>query len=783
MCLLLTTALLSACAGKEERIQSHLQKGQTFFAQAEPEKALVEVRNVLQMDPKRAAAYYLAGQIEESRGEFRGAYADYAKAIEDNPNDADAKAGLARLNLTVGNDAQAQSQVDEVLAKAPDNVQAIAVAAALRARKGDLDGAIRMASATTANGQLPTGTATVLTGLYVAKGNYAKAQAIVDEALLKSPKDTSLLAIGADIATRMNQNDRAADYYQRATLAAPKNFKLWQAYAIFEEQQKNSAKAESILRDAIQAAPDDSSRKLALVNFIAATKGEEAGEAELKKMARDRPKDYPVQFALASDYSRKGRIADARELLDKVVHADGKGNAGLSARNQLAALDLASGNVAGARTRAEEILAIDPRDSSALVLRGRIELADNQVDSAIADFRGAARDKPDSPVILKLLAQAYQVKKEPDLARDTISDAAKLFPNRPELAVLWMEELDHDGRDADAIAAANEAIARNPQNLEIVRLKAILEEKNKDFAATEATLKTAATAHPRDAGIELLLGQFYSRQKKVDQALSAYDQAATLAPSSLEPRAYALRLLIGEKRFAEAQKRLDAQIAREPSKAINYQFEGDLYSAQGNAPAAEAAFRKAIALEPHVAGGYLDLANFLATQKRYDDVKLALEDGLKANPKSTALETAEADFLTKRGDTDGAIAIYNAMLKDDASDVAAANNLAYLLTEAKGDKASLEHALLLSKGFEFSTDASVLDTLAWTHYKLGEYKDAVDILQRAALVAPNSLVVETHYGMALYKNGDTAHGREELQAVANRGAKLPEDAQRMIAQG
>ena len=119
----LVSATLAGCSGKEERIASHLSKGQEYFAKAETDKALVEVHNVLQMDPRSAKAYYLAGQIEEDRGDPRSAYANFNKALEIQPTYTDAEAGMGRLELMVGNDAQAKKRADDASARDPGNVQ------------------------------------------------------------------------------------------------------------------------------------------------------------------------------------------------------------------------------------------------------------------------------------------------------------------------------------------------------------------------------------------------------------------------------------------------------------------------------------------------------------------------------------------------------------------------------------------------------------------------------------------------------------------------------------
>src|SRR5262252_7919812 len=91
--------LVAACGGKEERLQSHLNKGRTLLAEYEYDKANVEVRNVLQIDPRSGDAYQLAAQIWERQNDLPKAFGAYFKAVELSPANIDAKAALGRYYL------------------------------------------------------------------------------------------------------------------------------------------------------------------------------------------------------------------------------------------------------------------------------------------------------------------------------------------------------------------------------------------------------------------------------------------------------------------------------------------------------------------------------------------------------------------------------------------------------------------------------------------------------------------------------------------------------------
>ncbi len=63
-------ALLS-CGGAEERKAKYLERAKSYLAEKNYDKARVELKNVLQIDPKYAEAYFLMGQVDEQKQDMR----------------------------------------------------------------------------------------------------------------------------------------------------------------------------------------------------------------------------------------------------------------------------------------------------------------------------------------------------------------------------------------------------------------------------------------------------------------------------------------------------------------------------------------------------------------------------------------------------------------------------------------------------------------------------------------------------------------------------------------
>src|SRR5437867_123295 len=96
------SAVIFGCGGKEERKAAHMEKGKAYYAQANYDKARIELKNVLQIDPKSADAYYVLGLIDEEEQNWQGAFNDYLKAVELNPESVPAKVKLGRVYVFSG---------------------------------------------------------------------------------------------------------------------------------------------------------------------------------------------------------------------------------------------------------------------------------------------------------------------------------------------------------------------------------------------------------------------------------------------------------------------------------------------------------------------------------------------------------------------------------------------------------------------------------------------------------------------------------------------------------
>ena len=793
--LLAATALvLAACGSKEDRIESGLKKGAEFVHQADWDKANVELRNVLQIDPKNARAYLLAAQVSESQNDPKKAYGQYLKAVELKPELLDAKVGAAKLLLVTGDRARAEALVSEVLAADPRHALARTLKAALLAGSGQ---PVQVAQAQALAQEVladtkpaPVDTSLLLAGLHANAKEWAAGLAVVEAALQQNPQNMGLLQAAVDLSSANPQDaatsGKATVFFERATSAAPRNHSLWLAWARYHLGRKEADKAEAVMRAALKAQPDDGKRRMALLEFMLAVRGPQAAEQEYLAVIKEKPRDMATRFGLANLYRSTNRPEQAQKLLAEIIDLADDTPSQMTARNQLAGDRLAAGRVAEARALVEQVLKTNPRDATALLLRGRMLLAAGQPQAAVADLRGALRDQPGAADVVRLLAQAHRAAGEPALARDALAEAVKQRPEDAQLRLLLAADMAAAKDVISAHAELDSALRVLPKAAALYQAKAQLAATQKDYALAQKTLQLYKAQLPADSAPYLRQGQIYTEQGRHDLALKEYDAGAVAAPADPTPYVASVSLLTGLKRHDEAMARVQARLRAEPNnRAMHLQLQGELLAARGDLAGAEQAYRQAVAAAPTLGNGHLGLARVLASQGKADDALKTLEAGELAAPAERLLPLKRAEALARLRRHDDAIRLYEQLAQRYPEDDTVANNLAYLLAEVKGDPASTQRALVLATRFADSRNAGHLDSLGWIHYRLGQYDKAVPLLEKAVALAPPTPLLQLHLGKALVKTGDRARGQTLIRQAIERQPDLPrlDEARALLAQG
>jgi tetratricopeptide (TPR) repeat protein len=116
-----------------------------------------------------------------------------------------------------------------------------------------------------------------------------------------------------------------------------------------------------------------------------------------------------------------------------------------------------------------------------------------------------------------------------------------------------------------------------------------------------------------------------------------------------------------------------------------------------------------------------------------------------------------ASAYSTQGQIDSAITAYEGALRLNPRNVLAANNLAVLLVDYKGDNQNLQKAFVLSRDFEKDAPHPLfLDTLGWVRFRMGQQEDAIRLMKDAVAELPELPTLNYHLEMAFYRSGKRA---------------------------
>jgi tetratricopeptide (TPR) repeat protein len=783
------SVVLAGCGGAQARKARHLAKGQEYFSAGNYEKARVEFRNALQIAPNDAQARYENGLVDEKLGNPREAAQFYQGVIDVDPNNAAARAGLGKLYLFSGAADKAMETVKPGLDAHPKDPGLLAIRAAARVQLKDSDGALTDAQEAVSLAPTDEAAVAVLAGVYKSRNEIDKARALLEDAVKKIPDTVELRLALAQVYATLNLEPQVEGVLLDLVRLKPNDKAQRLRLAQFYSRLNHNDEAERVLRDGVKALPAERDLKIALIDFLAVRRGRDAADKELKAMVAANPQDYDIRLAQGQFFEQGKEPTRAEAVYRRIIDDAGTAPAANMARDRLAALEIQNNDVASAQQLLSEVLAKNPRDNDALILRGNLELAAKDPKSAIADLRAVLRDQPNAIGVMRSLARAHLANGEPALAEETMRRAVDASSNDVNTRLDLAQLLAQLGKPEQAKPVIDELVKQHPDDFTALDTQFRIAAVTNDLATAKSAADAIVALKPK-----LALGYFYQgsvaeAQKRPDDALKLYGTAMDMQTDATEPLQAMALLLVKLNRFPEALKRLDEVAARVPNMPTPLNIKGDILLGNQHPTEAAEAFRNSIQRDPKWWVPYRGLARAQSASNDTAAAASTLRDGISKVNDAEFLQIDLARIYETQGKADMAIQLYDDTLRKNPRSDVAANNLAMLLITYKRDQSSLDRAKALSQRFSESTNPNFLDTYGWVLYKRGESAAAVTVLQSVLSKAPDSPISQYHLGMAQasvgedeaartnlslsLKSGKSFSGMEEAKATLDKLAKLP----------
>jgi Flp pilus assembly protein TadD len=779
MLALVAAGLVSGCGGAQSRFAAHLDRGEQYFAHGDYTKASVEFRNALQIRPEDPHARLLAGQAAERLGRLPDAAALYQSVVDAAPENLEARADLGHLLVSVRSSDAALKVIEPGLKKHPDDPRLLTLRAVARSQLKDIPGAL--ADVTRALQLAPNNEEAieVRAGLYKQAGDLPGAVALVSGAVANLPKSQPLRQALVELYSDAGEPAKAEQQLHALIELAPGEARYRYQLAMFYARANRLDEAQRELEGVVKSFPASVDAKLTLVDFLNSRRTPAQAEQVLRGFIAQDADSYRLRLALGALLRGAGRLKEASVVYNEVIQRDGVGPQGLTARDQLAGMQLDSGQSEEARKLVEQVLQHNPRDNEALTLRARIALAQHDPALAITDLRAVLRDQPQSVEVRKLLAAAYLMSNQTALAEEALRAAVQLAPNDTGLAVELGRLLIELRQPDQAIAALEHAVALAPsdEKLRTELTQAYLDKR--DFVNALSSARELQTLHPDSAAGFYLAGLAAVGERQLDEAQQSLQQAHAMQPGAYDTLSALARLEVARGHLGDAIELVQSACQRNAADARALNLLGELYLAQRNPQLASDTFIHAIKVLPAWWVPYRNLALARNAANDPTGAMAAYEAALKIAPEEGQLASELAVLYETHGKASDAIALYENLHRQRPQSAAIAEGLAMLLVTYRSDRPSLDEAGALTAGFASSTDGRLLDANGWVHFKRGEYAQALPSLERASERAPDLNEIRYHLGMTELSLGHTARARADLEsALAGSGSFVGSDQAR-----
>jgi tetratricopeptide (TPR) repeat protein len=772
------TLLLAACGSDEEALAEHFERGKQYAEAEDWREAIIEFRNVLQIDPNHADAHFELAQAYLKTEKPKEGFWELRETVRLDSSNHDARLQFAQIAIFAGEVEEALGHADAVLEAEPTRVDAALV-------KGQAHDALKQPE---------------------------EAEAAFRLAVENGPDNHGAHLMLAAYLRRQGDRDGAEEHLKRAIELEP-NAKNYISLAAFYAEQGSDAEAEAAYRGAVKVAEGDEDIVLAYRNlgsfvfrqpdgfdeaiavleegveraenpvpllYIQArmyrTRGDaEKADALAQRAAETNPEDPGPYLILSAYRSQSGDLQGALEAAEAAaaVSPEDDPSAKLRVAEVLFEIGVREGDEASlerGREILDEVTAADPENPAALFVQAKLALAEGRLEDAIQAVRLTIDKRPDWAQAHLLLGSSLAASGQRTAARAEFARALELDPNLSEARRALVSVHSALGEHEYAIEEGRRYLADQPDATDVriqVAQSLVLTGRPKDALKEVEAIPEEA----RDVEANFAIGRIHLGMENVDEARRYMELALAQQPGTPDILDTLLDIDRNTGRLEQSIARIDAAVAENPEDARLQQLAAKLALIQGRDADAEAALKRAIELSPDLTSSYRMLARFYARTGRTEETIRTYEQALEVKPDQPQIHHFLGVLYEMGGDEERAIEHYETAIRYEPNLGESKNNLAYIYAE-NGE--NLDRALDLAQEAKalMPDSANVADTLGWVLYRRGVPSAAIGYLKEAAAGFPAGDptlgLVRHHLALAYEASGDKENARisvEEALAV------------------
>jgi putative PEP-CTERM system TPR-repeat lipoprotein len=430
---------------------------------------------------------------------------------------------------------------------------------------------------------------------------------------------------------------------------------------------------------------------------------------------------------------------------------------------------LSKKDLSKARTSFDKALSLQPDYFPAISNLARLDLQENKPDVAKKRFEDILKKDKNHMQAMSALADIALSQGKNSEATGWLERASNENPDELQPALQLGAHYLRIGENKKSLDLAKKLQGSHPENLSIIELLAHAQLANDNKTAALESYQKLAARLPDSAAAQFRLASVHEAMHNSKAASDALKKALTLKPDYLEAKLAQARLEIQNNNLEQAlkiSKEIQKQHANSPA---GYELEGDLLMRQKKPAQALSTYEKAFSLNKN-SQLIIKQSTALSQSGKEKQADTRITKWLEENPTDSSTRLYLAGIYLAKKQYDSAIKQYHIILEEHPNDVPTLNNLAWAYQQKK-EPAAIEYA---EKAYQQAPDSpAILDTLGWILVEQGKTDRALPLLQKAASLAPDAIVIRYHFAVGLFKSGDKTNARKELEQLLATGKSFP----------
>lgn len=740
------------------------------------DKALAMLESVLARDPNHAEIWHLKGEmLLRGRNDAAGAEKAFRQALAIDASYMGAWASLFRMPLARSDTKAAAAVLAEVRRAVPEHPRTVLMEGQMALVNGEYrvarDRADRLLKIAADNPSV-----LMLSGLVEARsGSPTIALTRLGRVVHLEPDNAAARREMARLHLRLGQAAKALAVVEPIAGEGSRDAEAVALAGLASAQLGKAREAEAKLATAASIDPDNS-RVGTMLASLRADRGDNAAWDDLARLAKGGDASHAA-MALVAAHMRRGQLDEAQAAADAWAARAPDDALAHETRGRIQFLRRQLGP---ARASFEKALSVDRAMLAATLGLAAVDVAERKTDKAKERVLEATRNEPENQHARLALARLLEQSGEaPDVVRSAYRDAIDAAPRDAAPRMGLIEFLLAKKRYGEAQEVAQAATAAIPDDLNLLDALGRAQALQGDAQQALSTFRKVANLDPDRPVAHMRLASMMRAQGNRSAALGHLRRAVEADPDYGEARVALAAMLTAEGRTNEAlsmARELQRRASRSPG---GFLLEAEVHGHAKNPKAALAALRTGTVRQPDSALLHLVLFRALSASGDHGQALAVAEDWNKRHPADAAMSAAVGDAAMARGDHALAERHYRASLDKVPDQLAALNNLAWIVASS-GRPGALP---LAQRAVELSPNRpDVLDTLALAQAAERDFAGALRTQRKAVELAPGDPVLRLGLARIAIQAGDVALARTELERLSRLSSRFKEqaEAQRLL---